>query len=181
MNLSDYRASVESERVLGQGDYLLFAGLTILVTCAILNFMAQWLANGDYSQIAFWGITFIGFGKIVTNQLRWWYLPFMKKPIPMTARSGWKVGVATTFVPGGEPIEMLEQTVRALTALEYPHETWVLDEGNDPDVVGLCAKFGARHFSRKNLAHYQTQYGTFQARSKHGNYNAWLYEVGFEK
>jgi len=175
------RVSIQCEKVFSQRDCLLFAGLTILLSGAILNFMAQWLANGDYSQLAFWGITLIGFGKIASNQLRWWYLPFMKKPLPVPAGTGWKVGVATTFVPGEEPIEMLEQTVRALIALEYPHETWVLDEGNDPRVIALCAELGAHYFSRKNRAHYQTQRGTFQARSKHGNYNAWLHAVGFKK
>jgi len=181
MNPKANGVSVQSEGVFSQGDHLLFAGLTVLVSCAILNFAVQWLANGDYSQIVFWGVTLIGCGKIASNQLRWWYLPFMKKPIPIAARSAWKVGVATTFVPGEEPIEMLEKTVRALIALDYPHETWVLDEGNDPEVVALCSELGARHFSRKNHLDYQTQYGIFQARSKHGNYNAWLNEVGFKK
>ena len=97
--------SVQSERVFTRCDYLFFIVLTILASGAIVNFMAQWLANSNYSQIVFWGITLIGAGKLASNQLRWWYLPLMKKPIPMAARPGWKVGVATTFVPGEEPIE----------------------------------------------------------------------------
>jgi cellulose synthase (UDP-forming) len=183
MILDPKGVSVQSERVFTRCDYLLFTVLTILASGTIVHFMAQWLANSDwfYSPIAFWGITLIGAGKLASNQLRWWYLPFMKKPIPMAARPVWKVGVATTFVPGEEPIEMLEQTVRALIALDYPHETWVLDEGNDARVVALCAELGAFHFSRKNYPHYQTEHGVFQARSKHGNYNAWLHEVGFKK
>jgi cellulose synthase (UDP-forming) len=181
MILEPKGVSVQSERVFTRCDYLLFTVLTILASGTIVYFMLQWLANSDRSQIAFWGITLIGAGKLVSNQLRWWYLPFMKKPIPMAARSDWKVGVATTFVPGEEPIEMLEQTVRALIALDYGHETWVLDEGNDARVVALCAELGAFHFSRKNYPHYQTEHGIFQARSKHGNYNAWLHEVGFKR
>jgi cellulose synthase (UDP-forming) len=181
MILEPNGVSVQSERVFTRCDYLLFTVLTILASGTIVYFMLQWHANSDRSQIAFWVITLIGAGKLVSNQLRWWYLPFMKKPIPMAARSDWKVGVATTFVPGEEPIEMLEQTVRALIALDYPHETWVLDEGNDARVVALCAELGAFHFSRKNYPHYQTEHGIFQARSKHGNYNAWLHEVGFKR
>ena len=99
----------------------------------------------------------------------------------MAARAGHKVGVATTFVPGAEPFDMLERTVRALVALDYPHETWVLDEGNETRVAALCAELGAFHFSRKTYPHYQTEDGLFQARSKHGNYNAWLHEVGFRR
>src|SRR5688500_1458912 len=105
----------------------------------------------------------------------------MKKPVPITARPGHKMVVATTFVPGAEHFDILERTVRALVALDYPHETWVLDEENDTQVAALCAELGVYHFSRKTYPHYQTEDGLFQARSKHGNYNAWLYEVGFRR
>jgi hypothetical protein len=91
------------------------------------------------------------------------------------------VGVATTFVPGGEPIEMLERTVRALVTMDYPHDTWVLDEGDDPEVRQMCARLGAWHFSRKGLERYQQPRGTFEARTKHGNYNAWLDAVGYRQ
>jgi cellulose synthase (UDP-forming) len=40
---------------------------------------------------------------------------------------------------------------------------------------------GAYHFSRKNLHQYQTEDGVYKARTKYGNYNAWLSEIGFRK
>ena len=98
----------------------------------------------------------------------------------MTPRLGWKVAVVTSFVPGAEPLDMLEQTLKALTSLQYPHDTWVLDEGDDQRVKALCQRVGARHFSRDKFSHYQGNEGNFQSRSKHGNYNAWLTEIGFE-
>jgi cellulose synthase/poly-beta-1,6-N-acetylglucosamine synthase-like glycosyltransferase len=76
---------------------------------------------------------------------------------------------------------MLEETLKALIALDYPHHTWVLDEGNDTWIESLCQKLGANHFSRKDMTRYQAESGTFQSRSKHGNYNAWLYEIGFDR
>lgn len=118
---------------------------------------------------------------ISNNQFRWFLLPCMRRPRPMMARSTWKVGVATTFVPGAEPLEMLEETLRGLIALDYPHDTWVLDEGEDDQVKLLCLRLGANYFSRKNIPRYQSEAGTFQSRSKHGNYNAWLYEIGFDR
>jgi hypothetical protein len=100
----------------------------------------------------------------------------------MIRRPDWKVGVATTFVPAAESIEMLEETVRALVAMDYPHERWGLDEGDDDgEVKALCARLGAYHFSRKNLQQYHTARGAFESRSKHRNYNAWLYEIGFDQ
>jgi cellulose synthase (UDP-forming) len=113
------------------------------------------------------------------QQCRWWSLLWMRQPLPRPARAGWRVGVATTFVPGAESLEMLEVTVQAIVAMAYPHDTWVLDENDDARVQALCTRLGARHFSRKSLAHYQSARGRYQARSKHGNYNAWLAEHGF--
>jgi cellulose synthase (UDP-forming) len=179
----EFHQSVRSERVFKPWDYLLFAVLTAASCALILYFMARWFAHGDwYSRpFAFWGLTLIILGRLAVNQFRWWTLPFMRKPLRMAPRPDWKVGVATTFVPAAESIEMLQNTVRGLVALDYRHDTWVLDEGNDPRVASLCNELGALHFSRKELPHYQTEDGTFQARSKHGNYNAWLHEVGFDR
>ncbi|MBX3440030.1 MAG: glycosyltransferase, partial [Planctomycetaceae bacterium] len=97
---------------------------------------------------------------------------------PQATRT-WKVGVATTFVPDSEPIELLEQMLEALVAIESPHDTWVLDEGDDDRVKQLCERFGARHYSRKGDARYQSEDGPFKSRTKYGNYNAWFAEHGF--
>jgi cellulose synthase (UDP-forming) len=118
---------------------------------------------------------------LLNNLGRWWILPSMKRPRAVPARAGWKVAVVTTFVPGIETLELLEHTVKALVALDYPHDTWVLDEGDDDRVKQLCAAVGAIHFSRKHYPHYQTDVGIFRKASKHGNYNAWLHELGFER
>ena len=179
----EFHASVQSQKVFKLSDYLLFALLTVVSSAAIAYFIANWFAYGDWfaRPLAFWGLTLIVISRLAINQFRWWCLPFMRKPVPMIPRPGWKVGVATTFVPGAESIEMLEETIRALVALNYPHDTWVLDEGNDTRVISLCTELGVFHFSRKNFPYYQTENGTFRARSKHGNYNAWLHEVGFER
>jgi cellulose synthase (UDP-forming) len=182
-DMRECHESVQSQKVFKLWDYPLFALLTAVSFAAILYFMAGWFAHEDrYARsLAFWGLTLIITSRLAINQFRWWSLPFMRKPLPMAARPDWKVGVATTFVPGAESIDMLQTTVRALVALDYPHDTWVLDEANDARVASLCAELGAFHFSRKTFPHYQTEDGTFQARSKHGNYNAWLHEVGFER
>ena len=65
--------------------------------------------------------------------------------------------------------------------MDYPHETWVLDEGDDPDVKQLCERLGSGHFSRKHRPEYQRERGKHQRRTKHGNFNAWLTEVGLDR
>jgi len=118
---------------------------------------------------------------LLNNLGRWLILPGMRRPRAVLPRSGWKVAVATTHVPGVEPLDLLEHTLRALVDLGYPHDTWVLDEGDDGQVKQLCAALGVHHFSRKSFPRYQTEVGMFRKASKHGNYNAWLHEIGFDR
>jgi cellulose synthase (UDP-forming) len=88
---------------------------------------------------------------------------------------GLRVTFATTYVPGPEPIEVLERTVTAMCNQEgYPHDVWVLDEGDTPEVREHCARLGAHVFSRKNIARYQSSVWPFKRKTKAGNYNAWL-------
>lgn len=176
------QTSIMRERVFTRRDYLIFSALSAVTLISLAYFLAYWFSHRDWlhSPMQF-GIMTAGFLLyLLLYLLRWVCLPFMRRPRPIKARSGLKVGVATTFVPGEESIEMLEQTVRALVAMDYPHETWVLDEGDDEQIEALCRRLGAYHFSRKHLPQYQSASGTFESRSKHGNYNAWLHEVGFE-
>src|SRR5437764_6688371 len=176
------QTTISTERVFTRRDYLVFALLTSAILASVAYFLIYWFSYRDwvYYPIPFTIMTGCLLLFLFLYQLRWLCLPFMRCPRPITPHPGLKVGVATTFVPGAEPIEMLEQTVRALVAMDYPHETWVLDEGDDDEVKALCLQLGAHHFSRKHLPQYHTASGTFESRSKHGNYNAWLYEIGFD-
>ncbi|WP_258424342.1 glycosyltransferase [Aquiflexum gelatinilyticum] len=54
----------------------------------------------------------------------------------------------TTFYPG-EPYDMLENTLRALVAVKYPHTTYLCDEGNDAFVKKLCSELGVIHVTRE--------------------------------
>lgn len=174
---------IEREKVFTYTESIVFILLTCLSIWAIVHFLSGWLSSGDWDthRVSFLILTFIVMIRIANSQVRWFTLLFMRRPGPMKPREGLKVGVVTTIVPGAESLEMLEETVRALVAMEYPHDTWVLDEGDDERVREICRRSGAFHFSRKRLAGCQTGDGAFKARSKHGNYNAWLYEIGFDR
>jgi len=172
---------VTQEKVFKWWDYPLFLLLSLSGLLAIFSFLFHWFSFNDWLKhpTSFSVMTVILVVILTNNQGRWFLLPFMRRPRPMVPRPGWKVAVVTTFVPGAEPVEMLQKTVRALAGLDYPHDTWVLDEGDDENVKGLCLDLGAKHFSRKNFPQYERPNGIYQVQSKHGNYNAWLSEVGF--
>lgn len=98
----------------------------------------------------------------------------MRHPVTMVPEKCLKVALTTAFVPGKEPYEVLEKALQSMIAVRYPHDTWILDEGNDDIVKQLCKKYGANHFSRHGIEKYNTADGHFKARTKAGNYNAWF-------
>ncbi|HSF30350.1 MAG TPA: glycosyltransferase [Candidatus Tectomicrobia bacterium] len=172
--------AVGRTRVLRGGDAVGFLLLTGLTWVALAWCFTAWVTQADWRQHPWLlgSLTLLLVYTVAGQQFRWWLLLGMRRPLPRPARPGWRVGVATTFVPGAEALEMLAETLQALVALDYPHDTWVLDEGDDVDVKALCARLGVRHFSRRGVPAYQTAEGRFQARTKHGNYNAWLAASG---
>jgi cellulose synthase (UDP-forming) len=171
----------DSRRRFQWWDYPIFAGLTLLHLLVLSVVVYRWINDIDPSRANFIFSVLVGtfFLQLILWEWRWLALPLMCVPRPIPAAPGWRVAVAVTFVPEAESIEMLEETVKALIDLDYPHDTWVLDEGDDPEVRDLCLKHGARHFSRQHMPHYQSETGPFKSRTKYGNYNAWLEEHGY--
>ena len=169
--------SVGTRAVFGPLDWLLWLGCSVAIAGAVLLAAGAVAPNLDPASVVVLLpalVALAGFGA------RWASLPLMRAPVPVDPAPDLRIGVATTFVPGLEPIAMLRRTVEALVAMEIPHDTWVLDEGDDDDVRALCDELGARHFSRRSMPRYQQPSGSYEARTKHGNYNAWLDAVGFE-
>ncbi|HEY2333145.1 MAG TPA: glycosyltransferase [Acidimicrobiales bacterium] len=52
-----------------------------------------------------------------------------------------------------EPIEVLLPAVSAAVAVRPAHETWVLDDGDRPEVAALAAQLGARYLTREDRSH----------------------------
>jgi cellulose synthase/poly-beta-1,6-N-acetylglucosamine synthase-like glycosyltransferase len=170
-----------SERIFGAGDWILFSVLSLLRIAAIGWFLFFWLFFPSWHDDAliFATTTLLLLVGLFGNQLRWISLPYMKRPLPVKAEPGLRVAAVTTCVPTLEPAEMVEATLRAMKSMDYPHDTWLLDEGDSSTMRDLCHSLGVRHFSRKDQPRYQSESGRFETHSKHGNYNAWLHEVGF--
>ncbi|CAM5255524.1 hypothetical protein SGLAM104S_09607 [Streptomyces glaucescens] len=99
-----------------------------------------------------------------------------RDPIPVVPETGTRVAFLTSFVPGKEPLEMVTKTLEAAVRIRHRGvmHVWLLDEGDDPEVKEVCARLGVRHFSRKGVARWNKAKGPHRAKTKHGNYNAWL-------
>lgn len=99
-----------------------------------------------------------------------------RDPVPVHPARGTRVAFLTTIVPSKEPIDVVRGTLKAALAIRHdgPFDVWLLDEGDDPFVRRVCDELGVRHFSRKGIEAWNQPTGAHKAKTKHGNYNAWL-------
>ncbi|MFF0738848.1 glycosyltransferase family 2 protein [Streptomyces sp. NPDC004111] len=101
---------------------------------------------------------------------------FARDPVPLVPETGTRVAFLTAFVPGKEPLEMLRNTLTAAVRVRHRGlvHVWLLDEGDDPEARAMCEDLGVHHFSRKGVPRWNQRKGNLRAKTKHGNYNAWL-------
>ncbi|RSS55615.1 glycosyltransferase family 2 protein [Streptomyces sp. WAC01280] len=99
-----------------------------------------------------------------------------RDPIPVHEEPGTRVAFLTTYVPGKEPLAMVRGTLEGAVRLRHdgPLDVWLLDEGDSAEAKELCAELGVRHFTRAGVPEWNRRKGVHKARTKHGNYNAWL-------
>ncbi|RFU84284.1 glycosyltransferase [Streptomyces triticagri] len=105
-----------------------------------------------------------------------------RDPIPVPPEPGTRVAFITTYVPGKEPISMVRATLEGAIRMRHdgPFDVWLLDEGDDATAKALCAELGVRHFTRSGVPEWNRASGVHKAKTKHGNYNAWIAMHGGE-
>jgi cellulose synthase (UDP-forming) len=159
---------------------LLVIGLLLAIRFAVFWFSPSRLPRafsrrldvGDLAMFA--GLTFVIWHRQAMDILGWLICGRVEaQRQPLSPDIGLRVAFLTTFVPGSESIDMLESTLRGILATDYPHDTWVLDEGNDPAVRRLCQRLRVYHFSRYGRREFHHERGIFLTKSKAGNHNSW--------
>jgi cellulose synthase/poly-beta-1,6-N-acetylglucosamine synthase-like glycosyltransferase len=105
-----------------------------------------------------------------------------RDPVPVRPPVGQRVAFLTTIVPQAESLELVRPTLEAAKRIRHDGvlDVWLLDEGDDPAVKRMCAELGVHHFSRKGVEKWNQPTGAHKAKTKHGNYNAWLDAHGEE-
>jgi cellulose synthase (UDP-forming) len=112
------------------------------------NFMAQWWIYGV------WGVELLACIEVAV------FLLIMSRtntrseqadqhvlPVPMPA--------VDIFIPTyNEPLDVLEKTIIAAAAIDYPNKTvWVLDDGRREWLREFCEEVGVRHLTRPDNLH----------------------------
>jgi cellulose synthase (UDP-forming) len=72
----------------------------------------------------------------------------LSKREPVKPPDGLSVDVFV--VTYNEPVPLLRRTLLAAKNIEYPHQTWLLDDGRRPEMEALAAELGCRYLNRAN-------------------------------
>jgi cellulose synthase (UDP-forming) len=95
-----------------------------------------------------YGAEVYGFVTALMHIFMTWRLTLREPPAP---QSGHSVDV---FIPTyNEPVALLKKTLIAAQHMEYPHQTWLLDDGNRPEMARLAEEMGCRYLSRTDNRH----------------------------
>lgn len=95
-----------------------------------------------------WGAELFGF---LTAGLHFFMVWRLTTPEPRPAAEGLSVDV---FIPTyNENIEIVRHTVAAAVRMDYPHTTWLLDDGNRPEMRALAERYGCRYLAREGNEH----------------------------
>ena len=133
----------------------LFLGKALLIfsIISLLLFLYGFYTEvGVGHKVLYWLLTLSLLFKLLKVGFEWYHyagLPQLKeaKKIKKSSKQ-YSVDMLTTFCPG-EPYDMLENTLKAMVAVKYPHTTYLCDEGDDPVAKKLCKELGVVHVTRQ--------------------------------
>jgi cellulose synthase (UDP-forming) len=100
---------------------------------------------------------------LVLHSTGLWDLDAVQAPEPVERTD---LRLAVLIPTYDESTEVLLPAIAAAVAVRLPHDTWVLDDGDRPEVERLATELGARYLTRADRSH-----------AKAGNVNAALAQV----
>ena len=74
-----------------------------------------------------------------------------KRSVPPAPPRNLAVDVFVTAY--NEPVSVIRRTVLAAINIEYPHVTWLLDDGNRTELKAVAQEFGCRYLAREHNLH----------------------------
>lgn len=129
---------------------LLKLRLLILVAAVSVIGLLAWLMNPDRvgDPAVYLMLTGAMALRAFASLFEWYNYWAISAPPVLRPRRRWAVDMLTTACPG-EPIGMIARTLKAMTAVRYPHKNYLCDEGNDPRLKKICDELGVIHVTRE--------------------------------
>jgi cellulose synthase (UDP-forming) len=173
---------VRHRAVFSRRQRVAYWALTALWLVVVAQFWLWWLRPEHHGALGLFVLASIPMAYLTTGlpSFYWFFVGRMRRPVHMAPQPGMRVALITLCVPSHETLDVIAGQLRALAAVRYPHDSWVLDEGADPAVEKLAGELGVRYFTRKGKPLWNQAGPPFQAKTKAGNVNAWLDFVEME-
>ena len=157
-----------------------YLGMVAVWVLASVYFWQWWLQPSHIGEpVRFVLLTvLIGWVYLLQVYFIFFFLRAVRSVAPDAVPGQYRVAMIVTKTPS-EPFSVVEQTLRAMLAQDYPHDTWLADEDPSPETVAWCAAQGVRLSSRKGRADYHRATWPRRTRCKEGNlaffYDHWGY------
>ena len=145
----------------------------VVANLAVASYYISWRylfsINWDYwpMSLALLAAETYSFTSIWLFGFMLWRLKVRRNPPPSVP--GAAVDVFITRY--NEPVELVRETVRAAVAIQYPHNTYVLDDGNSPDMEEAALAEGAFYIVRPD------DWAGHERHAKAGNVNSALFQT----
>jgi cellulose synthase (UDP-forming) len=171
-----HHASVSA---LTRWDKARFWAIALLWTSADVVFWGWWLQQTAHDNPwLYWSETAALFYQTTFLPTVFWrFVRRMKRPVEIQPPEGTRVALITLCVPASESLDVIRSQLGAVRQVEYPHDSWILDEGGSQDVRMLAEEYGVKYFTRRGVDRWNQPKPPFQAATKAGNVNAWLDHV----
>ena len=89
-----------------------------------------------------------GFMSALLHIFMCWRLTIRQAPEPEAGKT------VDVFIPTyNESVDLVRRTVLAARNMSYPHQTWLLDDGNRPDMKRLAERLGVNYLARQDNLH----------------------------
>ena len=100
-----------------------------------------------FSRVVY-GAELFGFATTLLHFFMTWRLTVRVAPPPA---AGLTVDI---FIPTlNESVDIVRRTLLAARNIDYPHATWLLDDGDRPEMAQLAAQLGVRYVARRDNLH----------------------------
>jgi len=91
-----------------------------------------------------------------------------------------RVAMVVTKAPA-EPWTVVRETLEAMRAQDYPHDTWLADEDPAPETIRWCRANGIKISTRKGIADYHRKTWPRRTRCKEGNLAYFYDHYGYDQ
>jgi cellulose synthase (UDP-forming) len=126
--------------------------LLVLVIIGIIcsfDYFRWWFSN-DRILNPIYIILLIPILFYIIAQVYFLWIIYLNAKYPKKKKSNKKFDVDVFLPTYNEPLEMVEKTLKAVVEMNYPHSTYLIDDGNKNEFKLLASKYNAKYINRDN-------------------------------